>query len=463
MIRKLFIKLSPTQIIVIGFLILNIIGTLLLLMPFSHTTQTETSFMDALFTSTSALCVTGLSVVNTLEHWSLFGKYVILFLIQIGGIGFMTIVTIILVVLGKRVTLKERIVMKESFNLDNFQGMVSFAKKIVMGTLLFETIGAVLLSVRFISEYGFYSGVFKSIFHSVSAFCNAGFDIIGENSIEPYKDDLYVNIVLSLLIIIGGLGFIVWVDILKIFKDKKNSKLSLKNKFNNLSLHSKLVLTITAFLIVFGWIYFFISEYDNPKTFGNMNTFGKLTASFFQSVTFRTAGFASVNQGDLTYASKFLGIIFMLIGASPGSTAGGMKTVTIGAVLITVLSVIRGRDSSSVFKKSISFETVQKALTVIIMMIGFLIVLTAILSFTEKNADYNYEFLDLLFETSSALGTVGSSTGITSHISLVGKIFICIGMFIGRLGPVTIAVAVSSRRASSQNLLHYPEEKLFVG
>lgn len=463
MIRKIFKILSPTQIIVMGFLILNLIGTLLLIMPFSSSTGKETSLIDALFTSTSALCVTGLSTVNTLAHWSFLGKCVILFLIQIGGIGFMTIVTSILVILGKKITLKERIVMQESFNLDTFQGMVSFTKKIVKGTLFFETLGAILLSLRFIPDFGFSKGVLYGFFHSISAFCNAGFDILGNNSLAPYSNDLYINVVIALLIIIGGLGFIVWVDIAKIFKDEKTKKFPLKNKIQNLSLQSKLVLSITLTLIVFGWIYIFLSEYDNPATLGNMNFFEKLIASFFQSVTFRTAGYTTINQGNLTYAAKFLGIIFMLIGGSSGSTAGGIKTVTIGAVLAAVISVIKGRDSVCVFKKSISFNTVQKALTVIIMMIGFLIVLSIALSFTEKNIDCEYEFIDLFFEASSALGTVGLTTGITPYLSILGKIFICVGMFVGRLGPVTIAIALSSKKDLGKNLLHYPEEKIFVG
>ena len=463
MIRKIFTKLNPTQIIVIGFLILNLIGTLLLMMPFSYADGKETSFTNALFTSTSALCVTGLSVVNTLEHWSLIGKCVILFLIQIGGIGFMTIVTSILVVLGKKVTLKERIVLQESFNLDTFQGMVSFAKKIILGTIFFEGTGAFLLSIKFVPKYGFASGIFKGIFHSISAFCNAGFDIFGSDSLISYSNDWYINIILALLIIIGGLGFIVWVDLLKVIKNSFGKKLPLRKKFQNLSLHSKLVLTISTTLIIFGWIYIFFSEYDNPATLGNMSFGEKTLASFFQSVTLRTAGFTTINQGDLTYASKLLGIAFMLIGGSSGSTAGGMKTVTIGVVIIAVISVIRAHDSISVFKKSISFNTLQKALTVVVMMIGFLLILTIALSFTEKGINYNYEFMDLFYEASSALGTVGLSVGLTPYLSIAGKIIICVGMFIGRLGPVTIAVALASKNNSVKNLLHYPEEKIFVG
>lgn len=463
MIRKIFKLLSPTQIILMGFLILNLIGSLLLIMPFSSSAGKETCFIDALFTSTSALCVTGLSTVNTLAHWSVFGKLVILILIQIGGIGFMTVVTSILVMLGKKITLKERIVMQESFNLDTFQGMVSFTKKIVKGTLFFESVGAVLLAAKFIPSFGFFKGILYGVFHSVSAFCNAGFDILGNDSLAQYSNDLYVNIVISLLIIIGGLGFIVWVDIIKIFKDEKIRKFSVKNKLQSLSLQSKLVLSITLTLILFGWIYILLSEYDNPDTLGNMSFSDKFIVSFFQSVTFRTAGFSSIDQGSLTYASKFLGIILMLIGGSSGSTAGGIKTVTVGAVLAAVISVIRGRDSICAFKKSISFNTVQKALTVIIMMIIFLAVLSISLSFSEKNIAYKHEFMDLFFEASSALGTTGLTTGITPYLSVFGKISICIGMFIGRIGPVTITVALSSKNNSCNNLLHYPEEKIFVG
>lgn len=462
MLRRIFMKLSPTQIIVIGFLLLNIIGTILLLMPFSCADGRETTVIDAIFTATSALCVTGLSTLNTLEHWTILGKLVILFLIQIGGIGFMTIVTSVLVVLGKKVTLKERIVMQESFNLDTFQGMVSFSKKIILGTLFFEGTGSILLAFKFIPRYGFFSGAFKSIFHSISAFCNAGFDILGENSLAEYVGDWYVNLVIALLIIIGGLGFVVWTDVWKVFKLRKNFDFSFRTILRKLSLHSKLVITISLFLIVFGWVYIFFSEYDNASTIGNMNFFDKLIASFFQSVSYRTAGFTTISQGDLTYATKLLGIMFMLIGGSPGSTAGGMKTITVGAIIVAVISVIKGRDSISVFKRSISFNTLQKALTVVVMMIGFLLVFSIALSFTEKGIDYDYEFMDLFYETSSALGTVGLSVGITPYLSILGKLFLCFAMFIGRLGPVTIAVALASKN-SGKNLLHYPEEKIFVG
>lgn len=462
-VRNIFAKLKPTQIIVVGFLFFNLIGTILLLLPFASTDGKSVGFVDALFTSTSAICVTGLSVVNTLEQWTIFGKIVIMFLIQIGGIGFMTIVTSILVFLGRRITLKERVIIQESFNLDNYQGMVSFAKRIVIGTFIFEGAGAVLLSLRFIPEFGFLSGIFKGIFHSVSAFCNAGFDILGRDSLVSYSDDYLINIVISLLIIIGGLGFVVWMDLFNILKSCRQKNFILKNKIQMLSLHSKLVLTITFGLIVFGWIFFFCTEYSNPETLGKFSFGNKILASFFQSVTLRTAGFASLNQASLTYTSKLMGIILMFIGGSSGSTAGGIKTATFGAVMMAVVSVVKGRDSISVYKKSISFITVQKALTVVVMMIAVLLGLTMILSFTESNINFKHEFMDLFYEAASAVGTVGLSVGITPYLSVLGKIFICIGMFIGRLGPVTVAVAISSRRKSGENLVHYPEERIFVG
>lgn len=456
-------KLKPTQIIVTGFIFLILIGTFLLLLPISSTEGSNVSITDALFTCTSAVCVTGLSVVNTLSHWTFFGKMVILLLIQIGGIGFMTIVTSVLIALGKKITLKERVLMKESFNLESFQGMVMFTKKIIKGTFICELIGAILLSTRFIPDYGFAEGIFNSLFHSVSAFCNAGFDIIGENSLAPYANDLMVNIVLSLLIITGGLGFIVWVDLLKLFKSIRTKGANIKNKIQMLSLHTKLVLSITLTLIVVGWIFFFLVEFNNPNTYGNMNFGEKLLTSFFQSVTLRTAGFATVNQSDLSYASKLMSIIFMAIGGSSGSTAGGIKTVTFGVILMSVISTVRGRDSICAYKKSISMATLQKALTVTVMMIILILFSTVILSISEQYMGHNYEFLDIFYEVTSAAATVGLSTGITPYLSLFGKLIICFVMFMGRLGPVTVAVAISSKQSKNENLIHYPEDKIFVG
>jgi len=456
-------NLKPAQVIVIGFLFIILFGAFLLSMPFASQDGKDICFLDALFTASSAVCVTGLVVINTLEHWSIFGKIIILFLIQIGGIGFMSLVTIIMVFLGKRITLKERIIIQESFNLSHFHGMVSFVTRIVKGTLIIETIGAVILSLRFIPEYGFSSGIFKGIFHSVSAFCNAGFDILGKSSLIPYSNDIIINVVIMLLIIIGGLGFTVWIDIINFFKSTKERNFTIKRGFRNLSLHSKIVLIMTFSLIIFGWIFFFVSEFANYQTIGGERIDHKLLISLFQSVSLRTAGFDTINQSGLNYSSKLMSIILMAIGGSPGGTAGGIKTVTIGVIILSIRSVIKGSDSINVFRRSISFYNLQKSLSVTMMIFSCILLSTMLLSFSEVNMNYDYEFIDLLFETTSALGTVGITVGITPYLSSFGKVVIIICMFIGRLGPVTIAVALAAKQNRNQNLIHYPEEKVLVG
>lgn len=456
-------NLKPTQIIVIGFLAIILGGAFLLMLPIASQNSQSIGFIDALFTATSAVCVTGLVVVNTMEHWTMFGRIVIMFLIQIGGLGFMTLVTIIMVFLGKKITLKERIIIQESFNLSTFQGMVMFVKKIVIGTLFIEGIGALILSIRFVPEYGFFAGTFKGIFHSISAFCNAGFDILTYNSLVPYSDEYIINIVIMFLIIIGGLGFTVWLDLFNLFKSRKDKNFTLRNGIKKLTLHSKLVLLITLFLIVFGWIFFFIAEFKNPGTIGKLRFDNKVLMSLFQSVTLRTAGFDSINQMNMTYPSKLISIIFMAIGGSPGGTAGGIKTITMGVIMLSVLSVIRGSDSINIFKKSISFNTLQKSLAVVIMILSVVFIGTILLTITEANMQYEYEFMDFLYEITSAIGTVGLSLGITPHLSSLGKFVVIICMFIGRLGPVTVAVAISARNGGGQDFVHYPEEKILVG
>lgn len=462
-LKRKIVNLNATQIIVLGFLFIILSGALLLMLPISSNNGESVGFIDALFTSTSAVCVTGLVTVNTLTHWTVFGKIVIMFLIQVGGLGFMSLVTIILVILGKKITLKERFIIQESFNLSHFHGMVVFVKKIVIGTLIFEGIGALLLSFVFIREFGFINGIAKSIFHSISAFCNAGFDIVGDSSISNYSSNYIVNFVIMALIIIGGLGFTVWVDVLKVFRNRTCKLYNIRKLFSGLTLHTKLVLSITTVLILFGWIFFFISEFNNKATLGNMRFDHKLLASLFQSVTLRTAGFCTIDQGGMNYSSQLMSVILMAIGGSPGGTAGGIKTVTVGVIVLSIMSVIKGNDSINVFKKSISFYTLQKSLSVFFMIICSIFISTMCLSFSEAGSTYNYEFMDLLFETTSALGTVGLSFGITPMLSSIGKIVIAACMFIGRLGPVTIAVALASKHDTAKNLLHYPEEKILVG
>ncbi len=461
--QKGLFKFGPPHIIVFSFFVVIMIGTFLLSLPISSQNGESVGFIDALFTATSAVCVTGLVVVNTYYHWSLFGKIIILCLIQIGGLGFMSLFTIILVVLGKKITLRGRILIQESFNLSTFKGMVMFLKKIIRVTFIIEGIGAVILSIRFIPEYGLIGGIFKGIFHSISAFCNAGFDILGDSSLMPYSTDYVINITIMILIILGGLGFTVLIDIINYIKYKIDKARNKKVKLFVMTVHSKLTLTITGILILLGAILTFIIEFNNPQTLANLRLDEKILASTFQSVTLRTAGFDAIGQANLNYGSKFLAIILMAIGGSPGGTAGGIKTVTIGVLVLAVISVIKGKDCITAFKKTISVSTIQKALSVIMMMMSLIFMATIILTMTEKGLGVEYEFIDLLYEVSSALGTVGLSTGITPSLSTLGKIIIILCMFIGRLGPITITLALSFRKLNKKNVIHYPEEKIIVG
>ena len=460
--QKLFV-FGPSHIITFSFLIIILIGTLLLNLPIASKNNESVGLINSMFTATSAVCVTGLTVVNTLNHWTIFGKMVILMLIQIGALGFMSLFTFVLVFLGRKITLRERILIQESFNLSSFKGMVLFLKKIIIGTFVIEGLGALILSIRFIPEYGFIQGLLNGIFHSVSAFCNAGFDILGESSLLNYQTDYIVNITIIALVILGGLGFSVWIDLLKYIKHSIDKKKGLRHDKFIMSLHSKIVLYMTGILILFGFISTFLLEFNNPKTIGNLSFHQKILASLFQSVTLRTAGFDAIGQGYLTYGSKFIAIILMAIGGSPGGTAGGIKTVTIGALFFTIVSVFKGKDCITAFRKTISFHTVQKALTVLVVMITLIFSATILLSISEANNQYQYEFIDLLYEVTSSLGTVGLSTGITYHLSFWGRLIIMMCMFIGRLGPITVVLGLSFSKKRKKNVIHYPEEKILVG
>ncbi len=469
--RHLF-GLTPTQFIIFGFLIIILIGTCLLMLPAASKSGESIGFVDALFTASSAVCVTGLIVVNTLEHWTVFGQIVIISLIQIGGLGFMTIVTMILVIAGKKITLKERMLIQESLNLNSLSGMVLLVKRIIIGTVFFESIGAVILAVRFSFDYGIGRGIYMGIFHGISAFCNAGFDVIGKESLVPYSGDVIVNVIIMSLIVIGGLGFTVWVDIYKTAKENilskerrfdHDNKASFKIALRKLNLHSKVVLTITPFLIIGGAILFFILEYSNPETMGSMTLGNRTLASLMQSVTLRTAGFNSIDQGGMTYASKFLSIILMFIGGSPSGTAGGIKTTTIGVLLIAVLSVVRGSATTNIYERNIPFQILQRALAIFLISLGAAIAITMVLTITEKNMACEHEFIDLLFETVSALGTVGITTGITPYLSTAGKLIIAFAMFIGRLGPITIVIALAKKQSQYSAPYHFPEGKIMVG
>ncbi|MGJ0848090.1 trk system potassium uptake protein TrkH [Tissierella praeacuta DSM 18095] len=437
------VKLDPPRVLALGFGSLILIGAILLNLPIATQGGKSIGFINALFTSASAVCVTGLVVVNTGEFWSLFGQIVIILLIQIGGLGFMTMATIGALIIGKKITLKERLIIKEQLNQETMSGLVKLTKYAVLSTFAIEGIGAILLSTRFIPTYGLKKGIWFSIFHSISAFCNAGFDITG-NSIVPFVGDFIINMTISGLIILGGLGFSVYIDI------------SRNKSFKKLHLHSKLVLTITVILLVVGMIIFLLIEFNNPYTIGNLNTGEKIISSFFQSVVPRTAGFNSVNIGGLLDTTVFFMIILMFIGGSPGSTAGGIKTTTFGTLILTTVGVIRGNKDVVAYRKRIADEVINRSLAIATVGMTLIIIVSFILTVTEPA-----DFLDVLFETTSAFATVGLTRGITPNLTNFGKLLITLTMYAGRVGPLTMAFAFAKKAKVSN--FRYSEGNILVG
>lgn len=443
-------KIKQTQAIVIGFAVIIIMGSILLNLPISSRNGQSIGYIDALFTATSAVCVTGLVVVDTYTHWTTFGQIIIILLIQIGGLGFMALATLFSLALGRKISFKERLLIAESLNQNSPQGMVKLIKDMLLGTLIFEGLGAVILSIRFAGQFGIKKGIYGGIFHSISAFCNAGFDLMGEygqfSSLTSYVEDPVVNITVMSLIIIGGLGFAVWEDIYK------------TRNLYGLRLHTKLVLLVTAILLVSGFIFFLTMEYSNTKTLQPLSFKGKILASMFQSVSPRTAGFNTISLPDLTNSSKLITIILMFIGGSPGSTAGGIKTATAGVLFFTVASVLRGNNDVNMFRKRLEIEVILKSLAIFVLSLTIVLSTTAILSIFEEATLTEY-----LFESTSAFGTVGLSLGITPVLGSVSKAALIITMFMGRIGVLTMGMAITMRMQKSEVKLKYPEAKVMVG
>ena len=441
-------KLNGVQILVLGFLALIFIGGIILTLPISSKSGEATNFLDALFTSTSAVCVTGLVTIDTGTYWSVFGQTVIILLIEIGGLGFMSFTVFFAILLGKKITLRERLVMQEAMNTFSIQGLVKMVKYVIGFTFAVQFFGALLMSTQFIPQFGIIKGIFYSLFHSISAFCNAGFDLFGNfSSLTGYYDNPVIILTISAIIIIGGLGFTVWLEIYNY-----NYK-----GIRKLSVHSKIVILITAVLIIGGTIFMFLLEFRNPETIANMSFGDKAVNSFFAAVTPRTAGFNSISTDEMTTAGKFLTIILMFIGGSPGSTAGGFKTATFGLVVLAVISVIRGREDTEAFGRRFPKELVYKAFALLIIAVGLVITVTMVLSITEPGES----FIDLLYEATSAFATVGLTTGVTQRLSLAGKVIIMLTMYCGRVGPLTVALALARRKKKTG--YKYPEGKILIG
>ncbi|PJN57432.1 Ktr system potassium uptake protein B [Paenibacillus sp. GM2FR] len=440
-----WLRLSPPQILVLGFAAIIFIGTALLMLPISTSTGEPLEFIDALFTSTSATCVTGLVVVDTGTTFSSFGEVVIMLLIQIGGLGFMTMATLFALALKRRISLKDRLILQEAMNQSSMEGIVRLIRRVLLYSLIIEACGAVILSIRWAFDMPLGQAIYYGVFHAVTMFNNAGFDLFGDfRSLTGYVYDPVVNVVVMFLIVSGGIGFIVLSDLIDFRKQMR------------LSLHSKVVLTMTATLLLVGFIVILIFEFTNPRTLGSLNWGGKFFGALFQSVTPRTAGANTIDITGLRQATQFFIVILMFIGASPGSTGGGIKTTTFTIMVGAVIAMMRGREDIVMFRYRLAQERVLKALTIALLALLLVLAVSMILSTTEEG-----DFLEILFETTSAFGTVGLSMGLTPDLTVFGKVLISITMFAGRLGPLTLAYALGPKKG--KELYRHPEGKMIIG
>ena len=449
--RKFALRsLNTAEILVLGFAVVILIGAILLSLPFASQSGESVGFINALFTAASAVAVTGLVVVDTATHWTTFGHVVIIILIQIGGLGIITMGTLFALILGRKINFRQRVVMQEAMNKITVNGVVRLAKYILIMTFLVEGVGAIILATRFIPEYGWGEGIWLSVFHSISAFCNAGFDLMGSrtgafSSLTSFASDPIVTLTVALLIIVGGLGFVVIFELM----DKKGLK--------NLSLHSKLALMMTGVLLLSGYIIVMALEYNNPETMGDLSIGGKFLSGFFHSVTPRTAGFNTLPTEKLMMGTIVMTMVFMFIGAGSAGTAGGVKVTTVGVILAMIISTLKGKQDAESFKRKLPRDLVNKALAIITIALLWVIMVTFILSVTESG-----DFKTILFEVISAFGTVGLSLGITTQLTTIGKIVITITMFLGRIGPLTLFMALAQRRQVA-SVIQYPDEEIMIG
>lgn len=439
-------RLSTTHIILLSFLAAILIGSGLLALPIASADGEAVPYIDALFTATTSTCVTGLVTLPTVTTWSGFGQAVILLLIQIGGLGVITVFAGIMVMLHRRMGLEDRLLLQDAFNLNSLSGLIRFVKRVLAGTFAIEGVGALLCMPVFVPQFGL-RGIWISVFHAVSAFCNAGIDILAQDSLCQYATHPLINGVTMALIVLGGIGFIVWWDVLSVWRGKKR----------HLMLHSKIALVTTAVLILGGAAAIFAFEYHNPQTIGNLGLWDKIQVSLFQSVTTRTAGFATIAQENMTDGATLVSMILMMIGGSPVGTAGGMKTVTVTVLLASALATIYNRDEVAMFNRNIAKTAIRKAFAVACMFI--VIVLTATLLLAAVS---DRPLLDLAFETVSATATVGLTRNLTPFLNDFGKLIIIVTMYLGRIGPISLAIAFRVRRANP-DMIKNPTEEISIG
>ena len=445
--KQWFAHLLPVQKVALGFVAVILTGMILLSLPVASQNGESIGFLNALFTSTSATCVTGLVVLDTGTTFSMFGQIVILFLIQTGGLGFMTMATLFFIAVKKRITLRERLVIAESMNTDSMAGLVRLMKTTAVLAFSIEGVGMLLMMIRFIPDFGLSRGIYVSIFMAISSFCNAGFDPMGNfTSLTAYTSDPLINFTVMALIIIGGLGFAVVSELLQ------------RKRCNRLSLHTKMVITMAATLVVVGTVLFTALEWNNPATIGNLSVGNKFMAGAFQSVTTRTAGFNTISQSSMMGGSKLLSMFLMFIGAAPASTGGGIKVTTFACVLIMTYCIVRGSKECNIGNRRLSRDVIRRAAAIVTLGISLVIVATLVISMLEPG----FSMEAILYEVFSAFGTVGLSFGITPSLHPLAKLVIIVVMFCGRVGPLTVSIALA-RRYQREDYIRYPQGRIMVG
>ncbi len=450
-------KITSVHLIPLSFLAAIAVGSLLLMLPVSSSSGTWTPYIDSLFTAATSVCVTGLVVTPTYAHWSLFGQIVLLCLIQIGGLGIVTIISVFMLITNRKFSLWDRVMLRDALNLSNIDGVLNFLSRIIRGTLAAEFLGAVLYAFSFVPRFGWAHGLWVSVFTSVSAFCNAGIDIIGPDSLVPYQGNVYVLTVTMVLIVLGGLGFIVWFDIADKVRFGVSKRWNAVQTVKRLSAHTKLVLSLTTVFILGGAVFILAAEYGNPETIGTLPLSRKILNSLFQSVTLRTAGFNTFSQKGLTNLSCTAAYLLMFIGGSPIGTAGGIKSTTFWLAILDVSTFIQSKETGTVFKRSVSAEQMKKASAIMNVCVVTIILFTLLLIATNP-----VSMQDGFFEIVSAAGTVGLSRDVTSALNTAGKLIVTFVMYLGRIGPISLAIFLTGGRKDRSNT-EFAEGKIFVG
>lgn len=452
------IRWNTLRITAMGFLAVIFLGGVLLYLPVSNTRPI--AFADALFTSVTSVCVTGLVTIVPATQFTLFGKIVLLLLIQIGGFGVIACAALFFFLLRRKITIKEQVVLQESYSAKRLGGIVGMVKNVIIGTLLAEGGGAVLYAFQFVPEYGILKGSCYSVFHAVSAFCNAGIDILGDNSLSDYAVNPLINITTMLLIILSGIGFTVWFDVIENVKKAVSQKVRGRWWFQGLCLHSKLAVIMTAVLIVSGTVFIFCAEYRNPQTLGSMDTGQKLLVSMFQSVTTRTAGFATVSQGAFHEETKLFCAILMFIGGSPGGTAGGVKTTTVAMLFLACLTFVRGGNDTECMGRKISAANFRTGFCVV--MVAFTAFIAGTIAILVIEPD-SISMVNVIYETASAVGTVGLTADLTPRLCRASQIVLMILMYIGRLGPLSLVLTFAGKTHPRDKIRSLPQEQIMVG